>query len=276
MNKKHIFVATALTVFAIPLWSSAGIVVYSLVENSGLAGFNSAAGNPPVSIDFDSISPGTDIGGLTIAGVTFTASSGGAPLLVVNGNATFTPGGFSGVIDPNTNKLFPTSGQNVLSPGGTNLGPGPNAAIENDDLELIFGEPLSAFGFDHLSQSADGASYTHIKVFNQTNALIYAGLIPISNFGGGGAPGGADFFGMIATAGDLISRIVIDEQDANELYPDSNIGFDTFRFVPQSSQLSSVPEPSSLVVFGFGMLVFVMAFQGRCGRNRRKSLAVPE
>ena len=34
-------------------------------------------------------------------------------------------------IDASTNRLLPTSGENVLSPGGANLAPGPNAALEN-------------------------------------------------------------------------------------------------------------------------------------------------
>ena len=55
-----------------------------------------------------------------------------------------------------------------------------------------FGEPVSAFGFDHLSQSADGYSFTSIQVFDPSNVLLFSGTVPISNIGGmgGGAPGG--------------------------------------------------------------------------------------
>ena len=58
-----------------------------------LAGFDSAAGSPPVAIDFDDISPGTDITGSTISGVTFDLGNlpvPSAPLIVVRGNDTFT------------------------------------------------------------------------------------------------------------------------------------------------------------------------------------------
>jgi hypothetical protein len=229
--------------------SRAGVNVYNFVMNGGLAGFSAAAGNPPVSIDFDSIALNTDIGGSTIAGVTFNQPAGSAPLIVVDGNATVTPAGFSGAPNPATNKLFPTSGNNVLSPGGLTLGPGPNSPIENDDLELVFAPPLAAFGFDHLSQSADGFSFTSANVFNQSNSLIFSGAIPISNLGGGGAPGGPDFWGVIGTGGDLIGRILIDEADANAEFPDANIGFDTFRFFP------TIPEPTALAVFSLGVLI---------------------
>jgi hypothetical protein len=101
----------------------AGILIFNRTTNGGLAGFNTAAGAPPISIDFDGIAPGTNLNGMTLAGVTFQPSATGAPLLVVPGNDTFTPSGFSGVDDPATNRLFPTSGANVLSPGGLRLGP---------------------------------------------------------------------------------------------------------------------------------------------------------
>ena len=251
--------ATALLALCTSLPAHAGIILYNVNQNGGLAGFNAAAGNPPVSIDFDSIALNTDIGGSTIAGITFNAPAGGAALIVVEGDATFTPSGFSNAPNTSTNKLFPTSGQNVLSPGGLTLGPGPNNAVENDDLELVFQQPLSAFGFDHLSQSADGASYTSIQVFNQTNSLLFSGTIPISSTGGGGA----DFWGATTTGSDLIGRILIDEKDGDANYPDSNIGFDTFRF-------TSVPEPSSLAIFGIGMIVCV--HRGKKLRRTQKAV----
>ena len=196
-----------------------------------LAGFNAAAGNPPIMIDFDAIPAGTDITGSTLSGVTL--SGPGAALIVVEGGATFTPAGFSGVIDAATNKLFSTSGLNVLSPGGLTLGPGPDGPVENDDVTLVFGNPVSVFGFDHLSQSADGWSYTGIRVFDPSNNLLFSGTLPISNIGGigNGGPGAADFFGIVSDTAN-IKRIVIDETDGDNVYPDSNIGFDTFRWEP--------------------------------------------
>ncbi len=208
-----------------------------------LSGFNAAAGNPPISIDFDGIAPGTDIGSQTIAGVLFQAL--GSPLIVVRGADTTTVGGYSGVLDPDTNKLFPTSGENVLSPGGTTLGPGPDAAIEQDSLQLTFATPLTAFGFDHLSQSADGFSFTSIQVFDTSNALLFSGTVPISNINGqgGGAPGGADFWGIVSQSAN-IARIVINEGDGDSSFPDNNIGYDTFRFVP-SINSANAPEPAT-------------------------------
>ncbi len=234
-----------------------GVIVYGTGVNGGLAGFNTMAGNPPIAIDFDGITPGTDITGSTIAGVQFLGPN--APLQVVRGADTFTPGGFSGTPNPSTNRLLPTSGQNVLSPGGTMLGPGPNTSIEDDDLTLVFSNPLAAFGFDHLSQSADGFSFTGVQVFNLSNSLLFSGTINISNFGGGGAPGGADFWGVVATGSDLIGRIIINEQDGNSTFPDSNIGFDSFRFAGQV-----IPEPSSLTLMGCSVL------GGLCYFLRRK------
>jgi hypothetical protein len=180
-------------------------------------------------------------------------------LIVVDGNATVTPAGFSGAPNPATNKLFPTSGANVLSPGGLTLGPGPDSAIENDDLELVFVPPLAAFGFNHLSQSADGFGFTSAHVFNQSNTLIFSGPVPISNMGGGGAPGAADFWGVIGTGGDLIRRIVIDEADGNAEFPDANIGFDTFRFTP------AIPEPTAFILFALGICTLAARRTARHG-----------
>ena len=166
---------------------NAGVIVYDVNQNSGLTGFNTAAGSPGVLVDFDSIAAGTDIGGTTISGMTFNAV--GAPLIVVDGNSTTTPGGFSGVSNASTNKLYPTSGLNVLSPGGATLGPGFNSAVENDDLGLVFDVPVLAFGFDLLSQSQDGGSGVSVSVYNQSNTLLYSAQIPISSISGAGSPG---------------------------------------------------------------------------------------
>lgn len=253
-------IVPALSALVFAANAHAGVIVYSLTANGGLAGFNAAAGSPAVSINFDSIAAGTNVGGTTISGITFNAL--GSPLIVVNGNATTTSGVYSGAPNPATNKLFPTSGANVLSPGGTTLGPGPDGAIENDDLELIFVTPLGAFGFDHLSQSADGNGFTTITVFNQANAPIFSGGIPISNLGGGGAPGGADFWGIATTGADLIGRIVINEDDGNNVFPDNNIGFDTFRFAPAAA----VPDTSPFVVF-VAVLAGLLVAQRRTQRR---------
>jgi len=194
-----------------------------------LASFNAAAGNPPVVVDFDAIASGTDIGGQTIGGVTFSPSATGAPLIVVRASDTMTPAaGFTGIIDASTNVLPATSGEDILSPGGATLGPGPDDAVENDDLVLTFATPVSAVGFDHLSQSADGFGFSNVTVLDAASNVLFSGSIPISGLGGGGAPAGADFWGIISDAKD-IARIEVDEGDNNNSFPDCNIGFDTLR-----------------------------------------------
>ena len=229
---------------------NAGLIVFDRNINGGITGFNTEAGNPPISIDFDDIAPGTNMDGASFKGVTFSPSTNGAPLVVVRGEDTFTPEAFTGLVDAATNKLSPTTGSLVLSPGGLTLGPGANDAVENDDLVLVFQLPVSAFGFDHLSQSADGVTFTTVQVFNQADDVLFNGNIPISNLGGGGgSPGGADFWGAVATDGDLISRIVIDERDNNAVNPDSNVGFDSLRF-------HVVPEPSTLGIYSIGIFLF--------------------
>ena len=215
-----------------------------------LVGFESAAGGSRVVVDFDDIAPGTDITGSTINGLTFQGP--GAPLLVVHADDTFTPPSFSGVRDASTNVLPATSGENVLSPGGTEMGPGPNNAVENDDLTVIFSQPVKAFGFDHLSQSADGISYTNVTVRDPSAQALFSGRIPISGFGAGG-PAYADFWGIVSTDSNIAS-VVIDEGDSNNVYPDSNIGFDTFR----------VPEPAGAALLVLGIVPLM-----RTSRRRR-------
>jgi uncharacterized delta-60 repeat protein len=91
--------------------------------------FNAAVGDSVQQwIDFENIASNTDITGATIAGVTFKPPSVTAfipPLRVVRGSDTFTPSGFEGVLFAEKNKLFATSGLNVLSPGGVELAQDP-------------------------------------------------------------------------------------------------------------------------------------------------------
>ncbi|MGK3946184.1 hypothetical protein ABK046_48520, partial [Streptomyces caeruleatus] len=78
---------------------------------------------------------------------------------MVAASSTLTPGGFGGTTNTILNKLPATSGLNVLSPGGLVLGPGSNPSVEGDWLTLEFQAPVTYFGFDHLSQSADGVGF---------------------------------------------------------------------------------------------------------------------
>ena len=201
----------------------------------------------PVRMGFDSIAAGTNITGQILDGVRFVGPQ--APLIVVAASSTSTPGGFSGATDTSLNKLPATSGLNVLSPGGAVLGPGSNPAVEGDWLTLEFQSPVTYFGFDHLSQSADGVGFTSIRVFDPNFNVLYSGKIGISNLGGGGAPGGADFWGVYATDGTLIGRVEITEDDSDARYPDANIGFDSLRY---GNEASEVPEPASVIMLATG------------------------
>lgn len=241
------FLSAALATTIILLTAPAHAQVTVFAQN--LAGFNAAAGNPPVSLNFDSIAPGTNITGQTINGITLLGP--GAPLIVVEGNNTITPSGEFGGAGGALNKLFPTSGANVLSPGGLTLGAGPNSAVEDDDLTIVFTSPVSAFGFDHLSQSADGISLTNIQVFSTTDTLLFSGTVPIQG-SGAGAAGGSDFWGIVSIQAD-IARIVIDETDGDASNPDANIGYDTFRYVAPAVS-SAAPEPTTSALLLVGLL----------------------
>jgi hypothetical protein len=242
--------------------ATAAIVRY----DNNLNGFNAAVGNPPIVLDFDNIPANPNITGTTLAGIQFLRGDNGrgADLLVVNGNDTSTPSGFveedppnPPIANPSQYKLIPTTGTNILSPGGTNLAPGEDNAIENDSLTLVFTNPITAFGFDLLSQSLDGDSFTFYRVFDEANTLLSSGKIFVpsnlpNNAFSPGAPSGSSFWGVVSDAVN-IKRIEIDETDNNNVWPDSNIGFDTFRLSSNLPAPSvSIPEPGA--VFGLGCL----------------------
>jgi hypothetical protein len=240
--------AGLLVALVTPLGAGAAVTAFPL----DLAGFNAAAGTPPVVVDFDDILPGTDIGGQVLGGVRFDPSATGAPLIVVRASDTLTPAaGFTGIVDASTNTLPATSGAHVLSPGGATLGPGPDDTVENDDLVLTFPTPVSAVGFDHLSQSADGFGFSNVTVFDASSNVLFSGSIQISNLGGGGAPAGADFWGIVSDAND-IARIEVDEGDSNNSFPDANIGFDTVRIagLPTITTTTQVPATTTTTLAG--------------------------
>lgn len=197
---------------------------------NNLAGFNNAAGTPPVVVDFDSIAAGTDITGSTLSGLKFDLGnqSPSAPLIVTRAADTFTPSGFTGVINASTNKLIATSGQNVLSPGGTQLAPGPNALLENDDVKITFAQPVSAVGFDVLYQSLDTISGTTVTILDSNGNVLSTGSLSIPGGGGPASPAGTVFYGYVSTRAN-IATVLIDESDSDANNPDSNIGFDSFR-----------------------------------------------
>ncbi len=211
-----------------------------------LDGFNLAAGYPPIVINFDDITPGEDLTGDTINGVTFEVDPmvESAPLLVVIANETYPLPGYTPQETPD-NRLFSTTGTNVLSPGGIQLAPGPNVTVENDDIIISFTIPVSAVGFDILYQLLDGSSLTSISIFDPFGyEIYYHEMIPIGSSG----TGGAAFAGFVSDSKN-IAMVIIDDYDDDNVFVDNNIGLDTIRFYYDSSytppsepnQLTAVP-----------------------------------
>jgi hypothetical protein len=231
-----------------------GVASAAVVEfPQDLAGFSAAAGTADVAVDFDDQADGTDIGGQTLGGAggaTFNAL--GAPLIVVDA-ATTASGGGSTIPAGATNKLTATSGANVLSPGGATLGVGPDATVENDDVQLVFDQPVGFVGVDHLSQRADGQGFTRVEVFGSDGGLLLDTIIPISTLPAGEdgvIPGGADFWGVVSDANDIAS-ITFDEVDEDDTAADNNVGYDSFRFgalgdAPPPTPGVSVPLPAAM------------------------------
>jgi hypothetical protein len=199
-----------------------------------LAGFSVASSGAPVRVDFDDVRSGTDITGRVLGGAQFSPGPGEAAApIVVPAADTFTPPGFENSVpfDPADNTLPATSRAKVLSPGGARLSPGPDPLVENDDLVVSFRRPVSAVGFDVLFQSRDCCSFVSIDLIDPSDAVL-AHYDPIptgepENMATG--PGGAVFVGFTASA-PRIAKLVIDEYDDNNIFPDANIGFDTFRY----------------------------------------------
>jgi hypothetical protein len=110
---------------------------------------------------------------------------------------------------------------------------------------MIFNPPVSAIGFDHISQHADGMSYTHVKVISVDGTVLYAGMIPVrggyqmfgkrlvelNDYPDDDDDPDTDFWGFVSNAVN-IREVRIDEQDDNNICPDSNIGIDSIRFAP--------------------------------------------
>ena len=201
------------------------------------AGFALAAGSDAVTLDFDDLAPGADIDGQTIGGATFTAV--GSPLMVVD--STSTGGTYENPFN-GTNRLIATTGANLVSPGGGTLPPGPDVAVENDDLQITFAQPVGYFGLDHLSQQSDGKAYTGVEVVDAQGQTIFAGEVPIALMPAGEegiVPGGVDFWGIVSDS-DNIAKVIFNEHDENANAPDNNVGYDSLRF----GQLAVTPPPA--------------------------------
>jgi hypothetical protein len=213
-----------------------------------LAGFCAASPQGRVSLSLEGVPAGSEMPSRPLPGVWFSAT--GAGLVVVSADETSSPDLFfedvhtfplgkdeaaamtpeTRRVDASLSRLPATTGEHILSPGGKVLGPGPDPKIEEDDLTIAFDPPARAVGFDLLTQSRDGQSQVGIRILDARGGVLFEGDVPIGH--SQGHAGGADFWGVVCGAA-LIARVEIDERDSNDRYPDCNIGFDSFRIVPQ-------------------------------------------
>jgi hypothetical protein len=210
------------------------------------AGFAAATDNAAVTAGFDDVAAGSEIGGQSFGGATFTAP--GAPLTVVDAASTATVGTFELPYNQ-TNRLFASTGGNVLSPGGAALGPGADPAVENDDLRIDFASPVAFVGFDHLAQRLDGQGFTRVAVINAAGDTVLDEVIPISTLDAdaetGIIPGGVDFWGIVSDDND-IAALIFNEVDEDANGPDSNVGYDSFRFGVLDDGTEPPPPPTAI------------------------------
>ena len=236
-------------VSALALVTAGGSAVAAVNVTQDLTTFNTNAGSPPIVINFDSLSG--NLAGTTISGVTFTSPPGNTLEVVPAASTVSVLGGPS-------HTLSATSGANLLSPGGATM-PGGPALGEMDSLQLDFANPLTAFGLDILFESLDCCSFMTYAIFGPGNVPLTSGSI---NTSGAGTGSGSVFFGVSATGGDAISRILFSETDSDSTNPDANAGYDSFRFFAAAP---SIPEPASWVMMlaGFGILGMALRFGKR-------------
>lgn len=122
-----------------------------------------------------------------------------------------------------------------------------NGIGQSATVSILFNSPVSAVGFDTVNYDVDND-------FVQA----YVGSTLVGNF----PPfrDQAGFLGVLETSGNLITRIDITTPFANTYNAFDNVSFGT-------SQISTVPEPSSIAVFGIGACV---AGVGVARRRRRE------
>ena len=234
------------------LWATSASAALTFYQGAaGLAAFNAAAGNPAIAVNFDTQSG--DISNQTINGVTFFSLLGNS-MDVIPAASTYTTDGFIGVTDASTNKLPATSGRNILSPGGAALVPGGDIH-QVDDLLLYFNPGVRAFGLDILFQSLDLSPGVVMDIGNPSLRFMGSYTL-LGNGAPGGAPGGSVFWGV--TSDTDIGTVDFIDTDNNNIFPDSNIGYDTLRFgtTPAPPGDGVVPEPASwmLMIVGFGAI----------------------
>jgi MYXO-CTERM domain-containing protein len=193
------------------------------------AQFNADPNTGPTLVeDFDAIPTLTDLTNQTLSGMTLTGANANMPLIVIDGA--------TGVRFP----MSPSSGKNVLSPGGSNGG------LEEDDLTVTFTAPVQAFGLDVVFDAPDGASFVAVTFRDVTGAVIASnGFIP--------APSGAPGYIFVGYSSDSanIASVTFDEFDGSAA--DDNVAYDTLTV--------SVPAPGALALLGVGGVAL--------GRRRR-------
>ena len=121
---------------------------------------------------------------------------------------------------------------------------------------------MPAFGIDLLFQSLDGFSLAGVTVYGPDDATtLYSDTflsIPSQN------GGGTYFLGFVSdSATTNIGRIVFNDDDDNSVNPDSNLGYDTLRFVAPTP---AIPEPGS-----YAMLLAGLSWLAFAGRRRKQT-----
>jgi hypothetical protein len=232
----------------------------TVVYLDDLVGFEAAAGPLPL-VGFDASSAPSPL----------PASIDGASLESPDGNSLEVLRGLDTVSFPEgdtDNRLFPTSSENVLSPGGSLLDTTTGSIGQRDSLRITFAQPVNAFGLDVLFQSLDGASYFGFEVRDTDgNLLASSGPIQIPTLGDGqdatspSPRGGSVFLGFVSDLPE-IARIELIETDDGFSNPDANVGYDSLRFVP---------EPSTALLLALGLAGTAL---GRLRSQRRRRHAL--
>lgn len=153
--------------------------------------------------DFDALPPGSVWPG-SLQGAQFLAGAG-SNLTVIDAGV--------GINGP----LAASSGTGVLSPGGS------DPLLDQDDLTIIFSQPVSAFGIDVVYSLPAGTSFVSVTFYDAAdNVLAVENPLPVP----GGAPG-YQFVGF-TSAVPLLSRVEFD--DFGPVDPNEHIAFDSLTF----------------------------------------------